>query len=666
MKEDLLFAHLVNERSLGFREFGGGVGIGSTVIVFGALRFCDAERCNPYTSDLESLAAESEGEVAMAMTRGSMQRGARSKCDIGIWSITLVLAWLAGAGEMVATPPPPPRGVALVIGNASYGDSAPLHSPAHDAGAVAERLRELDFQVIEALDLDLAGFRSAMRNFRSGLSNFSVGQFHVALVYYSGRGARVGGDVYLSPVDVDLSAGRSEALSGMVKLEEVAWLMRATKNVVILDSSLDDAVSAGEGGREVRAWPSLLADFEILFAFSTGIGDSKNAGQHAASSPYTAALLEHLGTAVGKSLEGVLARVSADVRNATDGAQQPWFVSSLRAPLSLEMHPSALANLDLRQAMSFMGKRDYAKVRGALEDLLSFQAYEEDFQSPHTWDVLRRIEDFSLKILEAANRGSSVHTVAARALVNTVRAEIAAREAEARAAIQAMAFVPIPAGTFLMGSEGAFADERRVTKVKISKPYHLGKYEVTQDQWEAVMGRNPSHFVDCGGDCPVDSVSWSTVQVFLRKVNELGRETGFEYRLPTEAEWEYAARAGSTADTPSGDLRILGQRNAPVLGGIAWYDENSEGGPQPVGGKAANAWGLHDMLGNVWEWVEDRYGNYPGGSVTDPAGPSSGSRRVQRGGGWGSPAGSCRSSLRGNATPGYRYGDLGFRLLRTE
>ena len=215
-------------------------------------------------------------------------------------------------------------------------------------------------------------------------------------------------------------------------------------------------------------------------------------------------------------------------------------------------------------------------------------------------------------------------------------------------------FVWVPAGEFLMGSTSSEAndDERPVTQVRISRGYWLGKYEVTQGQWQAVMGSNPSRFKDCGPNCPVETVSWNDAQGFIRRLNS--RSGGTRYRLPTEAEWEYAARAGTGGDRYGN------------LDAIAWYDGNSGDRTHPVGRKAPNAWGLYDMLGNVWEWVEDWSGDYPGGSVTDPRGPRSGSDRGNRGGGWGSYAGGCRAPNRDLNSPGDRIILLGFRLLRTE
>ena len=214
-------------------------------------------------------------------------------------------------------------------------------------------------------------------------------------------------------------------------------------------------------------------------------------------------------------------------------------------------------------------------------------------------------------------------------------------------------FVQIPAGQFQMGST-SYSDEQPVTQVRISRGFWMSKYEVTQAQWEAVMGSNPSVFPGCGGDCPVERVSWNDVQEFIRTLNERERGTGYEYRLPREAEWEYAARAGTTGER-HGDLDA-----------IAWYRGNSGGRTHPVGQKEPNAFGLHDMLGNVWEWVGDRFGRYPGGSVTDPVGSESGSLRVLRGGSWAFIARDCRSANRHGLSPGRRSNFLGFRLLRTE
>ena len=257
---------------------------------------------------------------------------------------------------------------------------------------------------------------------------------------------------------------------------------------------------------------------------------------------------------------------------------------------------------------------------------------------------------------EARKRTEAAMAALEEAVEESRRIAEEARKARRRAetAISGMEFVWVPPGEFRMGSKSSEADddERPRMRVRISRGFFLGKYEVTQGQWEAVMGSNPSRFDGCGPDCPVENVSWDDVQEFIRRLN--AREGGNRYRLPTEAEWEYAARAGTNGD------------HYGNLAAIAWHEDNSGNRTHPVGRKAPNEWGLYDMLGNVWEWVEDWYGGYPGGAVTDPRGPGSGSLRVIRGGCWYNGARICRASNRSLNSPGGRHHGLGFRLLRTE
>lgn len=177
-----------------------------------------------------------------------------------------------------------------------------------------------------------------------------------------------------------------------------------------------------------------------------------------------------------------------------------------------------------------------------------------------------------------------------------------------------MRFVRIEPGSFKMGSEA----DGPAHAVTLSKGFYLQTTEVTQAQWRAVMGTDPSHFK--GPDRPVERVSWENTQEFLRKLNTRERDT--RYRLPTEAEWEYACRAGGKEP----DI-------APNVDDLAWWQENSGGRTHPVGRKRANAWGLYDMRGNVWEWVQDWYGPYPAdGRQVDPQGPPPGGYRAMRGG----------------------------------
>jgi formylglycine-generating enzyme required for sulfatase activity len=214
-------------------------------------------------------------------------------------------------------------------------------------------------------------------------------------------------------------------------------------------------------------------------------------------------------------------------------------------------------------------------------------------------------------------------------------------------------FKLLPGGTFTMG-EG----NETPHQVTLTNAFELGVYEVTQEQYEAVMGTTPSKFT--GGQNPVEQVSWDDAVEFCRKLSALPAEkkAGYVYRLPTEAEWECACRAGTTTAYSFGD-------SDSELGDYAWYNKNSERTTHPVGGKKPNAWGLYDMHGNVFEWCQDWHGDYPSGSLTDPTGAASGSNRVNRGGSWNGSPDICRSAIRYRHTPGHRSSGLGFRVLRS-
>ena len=222
--------------------------------------------------------------------------------------------------------------------------------------------------------------------------------------------------------------------------------------------------------------------------------------------------------------------------------------------------------------------------------------------------------------------------------------------------------VYVDGGTFTMGATSeqesdAYDNEEPAHQVTLSS-YYIGETEVTQELWQAVMGSNPSNF--SGSRKPVENVSWDDCQEFIRKLNSL---TGQKFRLPTEAEWEYAARGGN-------ESRGYKYSGSNTLSNVAWYWDNIPSqksettgyGTQNVATKSPNELGLYDMSGNVWEWCQDRFGSYSSGSQTNPTGPSSGSSRVRRGGSWGSSARGCRVSIRGYGSPGGMFNILGLRL----
>ncbi len=213
-----------------------------------------------------------------------------------------------------------------------------------------------------------------------------------------------------------------------------------------------------------------------------------------------------------------------------------------------------------------------------------------------------------------------------------------------------MQFRLIPSGSFTMGSERGNADEKPVHEVILSKPFYLGIHEVTQAQWQAVMGSNPAHFKD--PNRPVENVSWNDAQEFCKRLSE---KDSARYRLPTEAEWEYACRAGTKTEFYWG---------ARFSGDFAWARDNSEGAAHTVGGKKSNPWGLYDMGGNVYEWCQDNYGRYPSSDQVDPLNSDGSRYHVDRGGCWYNDGEYCRSADRGGRLDDFRDFFVGLRVVR--
>lgn len=267
----------------------------------------------------------------------------------------------------------------------------------------------------------------------------------------------------------------------------------------------------------------------------------------------------------------------------------------------------------------------------------------------------------------------NIHKMALAALAFFSFQALAAQEVKLGQTFSDCPYCPemivIPPGSFDMGSPateaGRAGDEGPVHRISITRSFALGKTEVTQGQWRAVMGNNPSHFINCGDNCPVENVSWDDAQAFIKELNS---KTGKKYRLPSEAEWEYAARAGTSTAFYTGNCIDTGQANYDGK-----YDYNQCGAnglirnkTVPVASFPANAFGLHDMSGNVWEWVEDNYhGNYRGAPANGAAWLEEGAKRVLRGGSWDDFPRLARAATRYRYFPAFRLNSFGFRLAMT-
>ena len=328
----------------------------------------------------------------------------------------------------------------------------------------------------------------------------------------------------------------------------------------------------------------------------------------------------------------IVEQIQTQVQTQLPALNKLKFTISMFNPGSLSEKYKALVNQHIAYTQNGMTIGEVEIAAKELSDLLS---RNEAAVAKEQEDLKRQQEEEQIRIAREEEQK-----------------RIASEEAKRKAWIIEM--VAVEGGTFIMGAtpeqgSDCYDNEKPVHRVTLNN-FHIGKYPVTQAQLQAVMGENPSSFK--GDNLPVETVSWDDVQVFISRLNAA---TGKNYRLPTEAEWEYAARGGNR----SKGYKYSGSNNC---NDAAWYYGNSGNTTHPVGTKSPNELGIYDMSGNVFEWCQDWYGEYNSSAQANPKGPSSGSYRVLRGGGWSGGARDCRVSDRYCYSPGNRDNDSGFRL----
>ena len=365
-------------------------------------------------------------------------------------------------------------------------------------------------------------------------------------------------------------------------------------------------------------------------------------------------LQDQLGVAVTEQQE-VTQRVSQVVQQVDAAYQSIGEAQDSLDRLQQRMEEQ-LAELHKQLEPAIAGQQAETRRLGQLEDQVFIAITRQQATAERLTELAEQVEAVTQELRAARAELDAAHEdIAALAAAPPAAAVADAEPPQTWANTLDMAFVLIPAGAFEMGSAHGDADEQPVRSMTIAQPFYIGQFEVTQAQWFTVMESDPSQFTD-DPSRPVEGVSWNDVQAFITKLN--ATEPGTTYRLPTEAEWEYAARAGSAAAYAFGD-------DAAQLDAYAWYIDNADNTTHPVGGKQPNAWGVHGMHGGVWEWVQNRYGPYPSSEAADEsAGPPPGNRRVIRGGSWLSPAEDCRAASRSHAHPAFRGAHVGFRLVR--
>lgn len=565
--------------------------------------------------------------------------------------------------------------VALVIGNGAYTHVPTLANPTNDSREVSKLLRAAGYEVTEITDGTVKEMGVALRTFA-----IAGREAEAAVFYFAGHGFEVGGRNYLAPVDAelavadDLSGEALDAALGFaldaetVPLDVVLGEMRKQMTglkIVVLDCCRNNPFAgtrswarsrSGGGGLAQVTEADLPEGTMLVFSGEPGQEVPDGTGDH---SPFAEALLVEMK---GSGQAPVLT-VFTGVATKVKGRQKPWI-----------KFDGTGRSLHAFSTVALM-------TRGVP---VAVEAEEPDAKMSEA-EIERRAKEMAEKLVAEAMRQQPTPVMPAPApAAPTMRTETpkpmvksdpatesafsADRGMEGSRAGEVRTFGGIemvwcPPGEFLMGSpegEEDRSDDETQHSVTLTKGFWMAKTETTQRQWAGAMGSTIQEMAKQGSvldgiggegsDHPMYYVNWDDAQKYLAKLNaDHALPAGWKWDLPTEAQWEYACRAG-TERAFAGDLDEM-----------AWYNENSGSTTNPVGTKKANAWGLHDMHGNVWEWCSDWYGDYSSASSSDPTGVTRGYWGVRRGGSWSSSEQYCRSAFRDRFTPDSRYGNLGFR-----
>jgi len=534
--------------------------------------------------------------------------------------------------------------VALVVGNSTY-KSAPLRNPTNDAKDMAAKLKGMGFTVIERSNLSVKQIGSTLREFRSKLTPGSV-----ALVFYAGHGVQIKGENYLPAVDADIS-GEEDVPTQSLAMRQIMDVLEDAKtrlNLVFLDACRNNPYSrsfrsASDGLNRVNAPSGTL----ISFATRPGSVAADGTGRNGL---YTGALLEQMNNQ-SQPIEQVLKKVVSQVKYASKSQQEPWMEGSIEGEFCFGECGKQVAQSAVSDDRAF-----WESVKDS-RDVNEIKAYLDQFPRGIFAGIARaRVASLDKVGPQMALAKPPQATLPnSKPLLPALKAGTVIKDCE-----ECPEMVVIPAGNFMMGSKAdPFAatqpsnEEQPQHNVSVSS-FALGKFEVTQEQWYSLMGNLPSNFK--GRTLPVEQVSWNDAQDFIKRLNV---KTGQNYRLPSEAEWEYAARAGATTEYSFGD-------DSSQLNRFAWFTGNSNYTTHPVGEKLPNNFGLYDMHGNVWEWTQDCWDiNYAGAINGSPSNFADCSLRVARGGAWNSNSLLLRTAHRTKNSVANRYFAFGFRVAKS-
>jgi formylglycine-generating enzyme required for sulfatase activity len=477
------------------------------------------------------------------------------------------------------------------------------------------------------------------------------------LVFYAGHGVQIKGENYLPAVDAEIS-GEEDVPNQSLAVRQIMDVLGDAKtrlNLVFLDACRDNPYArtfrtASRGLSKENAPSGTLISFATRPGSLAADGMGKNG-------LYTGALLLAMNDA-NRPIEQILKTVVTSVKAGSKNQQEPWMEGSIEGEFCFGDCTRVVQSVVPEMSAAQLEEKfwDDAKAAGNRD---AFEAYLGSYPKGRYANLARANIARLSKDVQLVSAPPVVAPVITPPVTKPVIASPVRLPGGAfKDCDDCPEIVAIPAGSFLMGSKDdpfgssrPSSDETPQHAVSI-KAFSLGKFEVTQEQWFALMGNLPSNFK--GRTLPVEQVSWDDAQAFVKKLSE---KTGKQYRLPSEAEWEYACRAGGQAE-------YCGSGRADDVG---WYDSNSGGSTRPVGGKQANAWGLHDMSGNVWEWTEDCFNANYNGAPTDGRAWTVGdcSQRVVRGGSWVSLPLLLRAAFRDGLTTANRLiGYVGFRVSR--
>jgi len=509
--------------------------------------------------------------------------------------------------------------IALVIGNDNYKQAA-LKNSVTNAKLISEKLQQHGFNVEYLTDASQRQMEDAIRRFGKKLNYKN----NIGLFYFSGHSLQLNKLNYLLPIDAVIES-EADVKYEAVDIGRVLSQMELAgnhSNLIILDSCRKNPFT--QSFRNNIQGLTLLKPSQginILYA-----AEPSKVVPNIENDILTKSLLTTLAEP-SVDLQSILQKTANVVIQTSKGKQIPWLES---IQPSQQLTEAELPSAKSDNEVFFWDNLDNTSIK-------SYQDYLLKFPQGQFIELANK----KIKYLKKHNaKNSKQQPNSLNQIVDSATG---------------MELIKIPSGCFQMGSDNDSSDEKPKHKTCITNNFYLGKYEVTQEQWHKIMGNNPSQYKK-GKNNPVEQVSWNDIQKFIKKLN---KETGKKYRLPTEAEWEYACRSGGKEQKYCGGNDISD---------YAWYGESWKDGHHSVGGKLPNGLGLYDMSGNVWEWLQDKYKKdyYQNSPINNPTGASDSTYRGMRGSSWGNEAKYARSVNRARGEPLRKGKDVGFRLAITQ